>query len=148
MALAHIAVLTAVVVVPISVPYAVAVMRREVVRRRRSEFRCPDEARTLRRLDHALRTADPVPSLAHLRPPPIEQLAFDLRRLDRLRRGGLPLQSQKWRAAVMYAYDERLCMACACLGVPENLRPLAGIDRNIERVRVEGALQAAGLELR
>lgn len=148
MALAHIAVLTAVLVVPISVPYAVAVMRRDVVRRRRGWTRCPEQTRSLRRLDHALRTADPVPALVHLRPPPIEQLAFDLRRLDRQRRGGLTLQSERWLAAVMVAYDERLCMACRCLGVRENLRPLDGMDREIERVRVEGALEAAGLNLR
>ena len=148
MALAHIAVLTAVLVVPVSVPYAVAVMRRDMVRRRRGWSRCPEQTRSLRRLDQALRTVAPVPALAHLRPPPIEQLAFDLRRLDRQRRGGPTLESEAWLAAVLRAYDERLCLACECLSVPENLRPLAGMDREIERVRVEGALEAAGLELR
>ena len=145
----HIAVLTVALVLPLTVPYAVSVaLRRDGFRRRRARVECPQQARALIRLDRALRDTDPARPAARLAPPPIEWLAHDLRRLDRQRRGGVTLESDLWLAAVMRAYDERLCLACECLGVAENLRPLDGIDREIERVRVEGALEAAGLELR
>ncbi|MBL7261022.1 hypothetical protein [Paractinoplanes lichenicola] len=149
MALAHVAVLTAALVLPLTVPYAVAVaLRRDEFRRRRARADCPAQARTLACLDRDIREFDPAAALARLGPPPIEWLAQDLRRLDRQRRGGITLESGLLLAAVLRAYDERLCLACECLGVAENLQPLDGMDREIERVRVEGALQAAGLELR
>ncbi|MFF5080623.1 hypothetical protein ACFY36_26520 [Actinoplanes sp. NPDC000266] len=149
MALVHIAVLTAALVVLISVPYAVAAaIRRDEARRRRDASRNSSEGRDLRLLDRHLQCNDPVAALARRGPAPIEQLAFDLRRLHREQRGGLSLGSHKWTAAVLTAYDERLCMACECLGVRENLRPLDGLDRELERVRVESELEAAGLELR
>ncbi|WP_433373481.1 hypothetical protein ACQPZX_01980 [Actinoplanes sp. CA-142083] len=106
------------------------------------------ELRALRRLDRALRASDPIPSLALLDTPSIEQLAFDLRRLAQQRRGGPSQQSEKWRAAVLRAYDERLCLACRALGLTEHLGPLQGMDRELERLRVESELQAAGLALR
>jgi len=143
------AVLTVALVLPLTVPYAVAVaLRRDEFRRRRALAECPAQARALARLDGTIRDADPAELLARLALPPIEWLARDLRRLDRQRQGGLTLESERWLAAVMRAYDERLCLACECLGVAENLRPLDGLDREIERVRVEGALEAAGLQLR
>ncbi len=149
MAIAHIAVLTAALVLPLTVPYAVAVaLRRDELRRRRAWVDCPEQARALIRLDQKIGDTDPAVALARLGPLPIEWLARDLRRLDRQRRGGVTLESELWLAAVLRAYDDRLCLACECLGVAENLRPLDGMDREIERVRVEGALQAAGLELR
>ncbi|MBU2667618.1 hypothetical protein KOI35_29300 [Actinoplanes bogorensis] len=142
MAIAHIAVLTAALVLPVTVPYAVAaVRRRDEFRRRRA---CPGSSR----LDRALRDVDPGVLTSRLGPVPIEWLAGELRRLDRQRRGGVTLESEVWQEAVVRAYDERLCMACQCLGVSENLRPLDGLDREFERMRVEDALQAAGLELR
>jgi hypothetical protein len=148
-AFAHIAVLTAALLLLLILPYAVAVaLRRDEFRRRRAWADCPGQARTLTRLDSGIRDTDPAVALARLGRPPIEWLARDLRRLDRQRRGGVTLESDRWLAAVLRAYDERLCLACECLGVPENLRPLDGLDREIERVRVEGALEAAGLELR
>jgi hypothetical protein len=80
--------------------------------------------------------------------PTIEQLAADLRRLDRQRHGGVSTESAAWSAAVLQAYDDRLRLASRCLGVAEHLGSLGGMDREIERVRVEGELQAAGLALR
>ncbi len=142
-------VLSAALVLPLTVPYAVAVaLRRDEFRRRRSCADRPGQAGALIRLDEKLRDTDPAVLPARLGPAPIEWLARDLRRLDRQRRGGVTLESVRWQAAVMRAYDERLCLACECLGVTENLRPLDGLDREIERVRVEGALEAAGLQLR
>ncbi len=95
-----------------------------------------------------MRTSDPLPVMAELNPPSIEQIAQDLRRLDRQRRVGPTRISQRWLAEVQRAYDERLCLACRCLGLTEHLDPLEGIDRDIERVRVEGQLEAAGLRVR
>jgi hypothetical protein len=80
--------------------------------------------------------------------PCIEQIAADLRRLDRQRRAGPTTQSQRWLADVVRAYDERLRLASRCLGVTEYLTPLEGVDRDIERLWVEAELQAAGLSLR
>jgi hypothetical protein len=138
-------VLTAALVLPLTVPYAVAVaLRRDEFRRKSA---CAD-APALVRLDEKMRDADLAPLMARLGAPPIEWLARDLRRLDRQRRGGMTLESERWHEAVVRAYDERLCLACQCLGVDENLRPLDGLDREIERVRVEGALEEAGLQLR
>ena len=98
-------------------------------------------ARGLRDVDRRLAELD-------ARPLAIEQLAFDLRRLDRQRRSGPTRYSEVWLAAVLRAYDIRLQMACRSLGVAEHLQPLNGVDREIERVRVEDELAAAGLILR
>lgn len=43
------------------------------------------------------------------------------------------------------AYDLALREACQCLGIAEHLSEVAGLDLEIERVRVEGALIAAGI---
>lgn len=83
-----------------------------------------------------------------LPPVPIEQLAFDLRRLDRQLRDGPLRSSEVCMAALMRAYEARLRLACRCLGVPEHLQPLQGVDREIERLRLETQLEAAGLAFR
>ena len=80
--------------------------------------------------------------------PAIEQIAADLRRLHRQRSAGPTTESTAWLLAVRRAYDDRLRLACTCLGVAEHLDDLDGLDREIERVRVEGELEAAGLILR
>ncbi|WP_433306438.1 hypothetical protein ACQP2F_20795 [Actinoplanes sp. CA-030573] len=48
-------------------------------------------------------------------------------------------------AAVLRAYDARLQLACRHLGVEEHLGPLEGIDRELERLRVEYVV--AGLDV-
>ena len=78
--------------------------------------------------------------------PTIEQIAADLQRLGR-QRLGIAQRSQIWQTAVLRAYDEQLRLACACLGVRQHLSELVGVDLEIERVRVEGELQAAGMTL-
>lgn len=78
--------------------------------------------------------------------PPIEQIAADLRRLGR-QRLTLGARSPIWHTAVQRAYDERLCLACRSLGIEQHLAELDGLDLDIERVRVEGELLAAGLVL-
>ncbi|MFI5913648.1 hypothetical protein [Dactylosporangium sp. NPDC051541] len=50
--------------------------------------------------------------------------------------------------AVQEAYDEGLHVACAELKVEEHLDELTGIDLEVERLRVEGELERAGLVLR
>jgi hypothetical protein len=78
--------------------------------------------------------------------PTIEQIAADLDRLGR-QRMDVANRSAIWQTAVTKAYDERLKLACGCLGVEQHLAGLAGVDLEIERVRVEGELQGAGLKL-
>jgi hypothetical protein len=104
--------------------------------------------RTYRRLDRSLRSSDQSARLASLRPPAIEQIAFDLQRLDLQRRTGLVMSSEVYLAAVMIAYDTRLCLACQCLGIVEYLEKLEGVELDLERVRIEGLLEEAGLVLR
>jgi hypothetical protein len=144
--LAHIVVLSAALLTLLCLPCVVAAfvggddgdVRR--IRRR--------HGRALRRLDRALKHAESVPGPARLDPPSIEQIVLDLRRLDRQRRTGPTLESDLWLAAVLRAYDARLALACQCLGLDEHLEPLEGLDRELERVRVESELEAAGLALR
>jgi hypothetical protein len=149
-AIAHIAVLSAAFSALLILPCAAAALLDPDSRQMRRLFtrRGRQELRALRRLDRTLRILDPGPRLAMLDDPTIEQIAYDLRRLDQQRRSGPTRYSAVWLAAVLRAYDARLQLACRCLGVTEHLQPLDGVDREIERVRVEGQLEAAGLTLR
>jgi hypothetical protein len=81
-------------------------------------------------------------------PPGIEQITAELRRLDSQRRRGPTTESTVWLAAVLFAYDEWLRLACRSLGVVEHLQPLEGLDREAERLRLEMELQANGVPLR
>jgi alpha-beta hydrolase superfamily lysophospholipase len=109
------------------------------------------ERRTIARLDRAVEahTLTRDIDLAEFDRPdrrPLDQIAADLWRLRayRLGRGGRPTV---WPLLLIQAYDDRLRLACRCLGVTEHLAELEGVDREIERIRVEGALHAAGLPL-
>jgi hypothetical protein len=150
----HAVVLAATLVALLCLPCVVAaIVCAGEVRDRRTWTRGRRRAtRALRRLDRSLANADaitvPAPRTGAAAGPTIEQIAADLRRLDRQRHGGIATESTAWLAAVVRAYDDRLCLASRCLGIAEHLEMLDGIDREIERVRVEGELQAAGLELR
>lgn len=86
---------------------------------------------------------EPV-SAAH---PPFERIAADLRRLgsDRL---GIGQRNELWHTAVERAYDVKLHEACLALSIGEHLEELDGMDREIERLRIEGELIAAGVRLR
>ena len=100
----------------------------------------------LARLAHAMK--GPA-SLERSEPtcPPIQQVAADLRRLSR-QRVGIATRSTVWFTAVQRAYDDRLRVASEQLGIEQHLCELTGIDLDLERVRVEGLLEAAGLALR
>jgi hypothetical protein len=78
--------------------------------------------------------------------PPVEQLAADLRRLAAAVRD-LPRGTSRARQrGLLMAYDDVLVAAALALDVPQALDTLPpGMDRDLERVRVEGALEAAGL---
>ena len=116
-----------------------AAIRRVWVRRSRA-----DRA-TLGRLEQDLRTVV-SPPIGPGRPS-IEHAAAELRRLDWQRQNGSTAGSEMWLVAVLRAYDEWLQVACGCLGISQHLSALDGIDRQIERVRMEGELTAAGLHV-
>jgi hypothetical protein len=81
--------------------------------------------------------------------PPIERIAADLRRLSRQRRQQHSGTSAARRRGLQMAYDGTLVAACRALDVPHLLDELAeGMDRDFERVRIESALEAAGLRFR
>lgn len=119
---------------------------RSLRRRRRlaDSTMCRRDRRRLARLDKCF-GSEPAPQLS-ADTVPIEKVAADLRRLRR-QRAGIAQRSPVWRAAVEDAYDDRLRLACKRLGIAEHLPQLTGVDREIERVRLEGELQAAGIAL-
>ncbi|MGH3648212.1 MAG: hypothetical protein ACRDTM_13690 [Micromonosporaceae bacterium] len=81
----------------------------------------------------------------------IEQIAADLRDLAAVL-AVAPDESDPGsavrREAIRRAYETRLQDASRSLNIDEHLDDLAGLDREIERLRIEGALQAEGLVLR
>lgn len=105
-----------------------------------------DDRASLRRLDRGMRSWDQA-RLAALKPPSIEEIASELRRLDRQRRNPA-FHSEVLLAATMRSYDARLRLACRCLAIKEYLEPLTGIERDIERARMEYELTVAGLVFR
>lgn len=81
----------------------------------------------------------------------IEQIAADLRDLAAalaVAPDASDPSSGVRREALRRAYETRLQDACRSLDIDEHLDDLAGLDREIERLRIEGALQAEGLVLR
>ena len=146
----HVVVLGAAVTTLLALPCALAALMRadEIAVRRAWSHRPTEETQALHALDRAMQQADVCPLVDDAPNAGIGEIARDLRRLHRQRQGGPARESERWLAAVQEAYDHRLCLACRCLGVPEHLQPLVGMDREIERVRVEGELQAAGVTLR
>ncbi|OZM72718.1 hypothetical protein CFN78_13925 [Amycolatopsis antarctica] len=99
------------------------------------------------------RTADWMGSLRRrgLKPagPPIERLAADLRRVRRSMTALPPGAPAVRRNATGQAYDALLGQACDAVGIGHELDgvPSHGVERELERLRVEGALRAAGLTI-
>ncbi|MEV0896639.1 hypothetical protein [Actinoplanes sp. NPDC049802] len=122
-------------------------LARRVRRRADRGPRGRDDRAILRRLERGMKSWDQS-RLAALRLPPIERIAYELRRLDQQRRGGIALQSDALYAAVMLAYDTYLGLACRRLNVPERLQSLTGAALDRERARVEAELELAGLIIR
>ncbi|HEX6356878.1 hypothetical protein [Actinophytocola sp.] len=80
--------------------------------------------------------------------PPIEQLAADLRRVHRTLAEFPPGTPAVRRVATRQAYDALLVQACTALEVPHRLDTVAeGLDREVERLRIEEALRAAGVRV-
>ena len=78
--------------------------------------------------------------------PPIERVAADLRRVHRLLAGYPSGTPAARRFGTRQAYDELLTVACRQVGVPHRLGELPeGMDREIERLRVEQSLRERGL---
>lgn len=85
------------------------------------------------------------PAPAH---PPIERLAADLRRVHRALAEFPPGTPAVRRRATRDAYDALLTQACTALDVPHQLDELPeGVDREVERLRVEEALRTAGVSV-
>lgn len=79
--------------------------------------------------------------------PSIDQVAVQLRRLYRQQRNGTAHGSEKWQCALSEAYDRWLNVACRHYGVVHHMDGLIGVDRDLERMRVEAALTGHGLRL-
>lgn len=80
--------------------------------------------------------------------PPIERLAADLRRVHRTLAEFPPGTPAVRRRATREAYDALLAQACTALDVPHRLDVTGeGIDREVERLRVEEALRTAGISV-
>jgi hypothetical protein len=78
---------------------------------------------------------------------PIERLGYDLRRLRVLVRGSEHCSATQ-QLALLQAYDQVLVETCVMLEVENDLdRPTAGMERDIERLRVEATLEACGIVL-
>ncbi|HYT10119.1 MAG TPA: hypothetical protein VEL73_05595 [Mycobacteriales bacterium] len=84
-----------------------------------------------------------------VRRPPVERLAADLRRLSAACLDCPRGTSHARRTGLLTAYDGALVAACDAMEVPQSLDALpAGMDRELERIRVEAAIEAAGLRFR
>jgi hypothetical protein len=98
--------------------------------------------RVLRRC-HLVPKPKPVP------PPrrePLEKITADLCRLSTALRDVPPEASRARKRGLLLAYDDVLGKAALALGVPEALAGLPlGMDRDLERMRVETDLRDAGL---
>ncbi|WP_116042592.1 hypothetical protein [Amycolatopsis palatopharyngis] len=79
---------------------------------------------------------------------PIQDLAADLRRVHRILAEFGPGTPAARRKGTRQAYDALLVQACAAVDVSHELTVLPeGIDREVERLRVEEALRGAGLAI-
>ncbi|MFC7545240.1 hypothetical protein [Plantactinospora sp. GCM10030261] len=109
------------------------------------------ERRVIGRLDRTVSGAqvtggvDPT-AFDRIEQPAIERIAADLRRLGH-QRLTVASRSATWQRAVHEAYDGQLRLASHALGITEHLSGLQGVDLEIERVRVEGELHAAGMSV-
>jgi hypothetical protein len=77
---------------------------------------------------------------------PLEKIAADLCRLSTAIRDVPPEASRARKHGLLLAYDDVLGKAALALDVPQSLTTLKlGMDRDLERLRVEGALRDGGL---
>jgi hypothetical protein len=77
---------------------------------------------------------------------PLEKITADLCRLSTALRDVPPEASRARKRGLLLAYDDVLGKAALALDVPEALAGLPlGMDRDLERLRVETDLRDAGL---
>jgi hypothetical protein len=77
---------------------------------------------------------------------PLERIAADLCRLSTAIRDVPPEASRARKHGLLLAYDDVLGKAALALDVPQSLGTLRlGLDRDLERLRVEQALRDGGL---
>ena len=90
-----------------------------------------------------------VPKAKPERPPPrmpLERITADLCRLSSALRDVPPEASRARKHGLLLAYDDVLGRAALALDVPQALADLPlGMDRDLERIRVESDLRDAGL---
>jgi hypothetical protein len=101
-----------------------------------------------RGLVRLLRWCRVIPTAKPEPPPrvPLEKIAADLCRLTTAIRDVPPEASRARKHGLLLAYDDVLAKAALALDVPEVLTELSlGMDRDLERMRVEGALRTVGL---
>jgi len=80
---------------------------------------------------------------------PVERIVANLCRLSQEMEHVPPGTPTVKRNAVRMAYDDGLIAACRALEVPQSLDELGdGLDHELERLRVEAALENAGLRFR
>ncbi|MEO6083564.1 MAG: hypothetical protein ABIQ18_10720 [Umezawaea sp.] len=80
--------------------------------------------------------------------PSIEQVSADLRRVHRVLAGFESGTPAVRRRGAREAYDALLVQACRAVGVDHRLHHLPeGMDRELERLRVEESLRSAGLAI-
>jgi hypothetical protein len=91
-----------------------------------------------------LRRPTPPPP-AH---PPIQELAADLRRVHRLLAEFAPGTPMARRVGTRQAYDALLTDACDEVEIPHRLGEIPeGMEKEIERLRVEESLRTAGVRI-
>jgi hypothetical protein len=99
------------------------------------------------RLRHPVRHRDPEPTSSPHRP--LQVVAADLRRLSRQLAqvpAGAPMAR---RRGLQAAYDDVLVEAATLLEVPNTMRAEPdGMSRDVERLRLQAALEDAGLVVR
>jgi hypothetical protein len=102
-----------------------------------------------RGLLRVLRWCRLVPKAKPPPPPPrvpLERIAADLCRLSTALRDVPPEASKARKHGLLLAYDDVLGKGALALDVPNVLAELPlGMDRDLERLRVEGGLRDAGL---
>lgn len=103
--------------------------------------------RVERPLEERLEHRRNVRALKNQRGTPVERLGADLRRL-RLLIQHSEHHSATQQEALRQAYDAVLADTCRMLSVEHELDlPTAGIERDIERVRIEAILESRGIVL-
>lgn len=102
-----------------------------------------ERSQTIARRLHLMSRPAPAPSGL-----PLERIAADLRRLRTAALSPAPGIAMAKQRGIVLAYEERLGDAARALAVPTDLAalPEGGWDRGAERLRLEDALIATGLD--